>query len=88
MSTTTETSKRFPVGGPRQPVYDFMRGMGFAMEAFGDKHWSSADGLAVRIYGAGSMAMVYLNEKKAFDCALDDLAGHIEALRLNAKQRP
>jgi hypothetical protein len=73
--------KRFPVCGPRQPVYDFMRGLGFSMSNWSDKHWNAADGIQVQIYGAGSMARVYRKDEKATDCELDSLAEQIHAIR-------
>lgn len=47
--------KKFPVGGERQAVYDFMRDHGFVMSKWSDKVWSRADGVDANIYGAGSM---------------------------------
>jgi len=67
---------QYPVGGPRQPVYDLMHSLGFTMEKFSDKFWRSADGLEVSIYGAGSMARTSWGE-----CELDKLAEQIEARR-------
>ncbi len=46
----------FPVGGPRQAVYDYLRNLGFVMSDWSDKIWARADGKEVRIFGAGSMA--------------------------------
>jgi hypothetical protein len=80
MSDAT-TEKRFPVGGPRQPVYDFMRGLGFSMAPFGDKTWTSADKITVQIYGAGSMAHVHHDGRHIGNCDLDNLAEQIEAIR-------
>jgi hypothetical protein len=71
----TETA-RFPVGGPRQPVYDYLTSLGFAMSKHSDKEWRSADGLTVRIFGAGSRAMI-----GAAEMPLDDLAGFVRGLR-------
>lgn len=80
------TEKRFPICGPRQPVYDHMRGLGFAMSDWSDKHWKSFDGIQVQVYGAGSMARVYLKDQKADDCELDHLAERLTQLRLNANK--
>jgi len=74
---------RYPVGGPRQPVYDLMRGLGFSMERSGDKHWTSADGIEVHIYGAGSMARVSHGQRRG-ECKLDELSAYIDSIRLNA----
>jgi hypothetical protein len=63
---------RFPVGGPRQPVYDYLRGLGFAMSDWSDKAWKRFDGTEVRIFGAGSMAQI-----GATQIPLDDLAKHL-----------
>lgn len=74
---------RFPVGGPRQPVYDFLRSLGFSMApGLGDKHWISADKLEVHIYGAGSMARVSKKgEQWISEVELNKLAEHLDALR-------
>lgn len=55
-------TKRFPVGGPRQPVYDYMRRLGFNMSKFSDKVWQRLDGKEVSIFGAGSMARIGKDE--------------------------
>lgn len=52
-------SARFPVGGSRQAVYDFLISRGFLMSRNNDKWWLRADGVEVHVYGAGSMARVY-----------------------------
>jgi hypothetical protein len=65
------TMERFPVGGPREPVYAFMRYNGFEMSNWSDKAWSSADGLQARVYGAGSMCQV--TEKDGAKVADDPL---------------
>jgi len=51
-------STRFPVGGPREPVYAFLREHGFTMSNRSDKEWHRLDGMKVHIYGAGSKARV------------------------------
>ena len=53
-----ETKERFPVGGAKQDVYDFLRSYGFTMSKWSDKHWERKDGMQVHIYGTGSMARV------------------------------
>lgn len=68
--------QQYPAGGPREPVYALMRGLGFAMSNWSDKFWRSADGLEVSIYGAGSMARTPWGE-----CEMDNLAEQVEALR-------
>lgn len=72
----------YPAGGPRQPVYDLMRGLGFSMAKFSDKTWTSADKITVQIYGAGSMARI-TDEAHigAVECDLDNLAERIDSLR-------
>lgn len=50
--------ERFPIGGERQPVYDFLRHNGY-VEATWDKHWKRADGVELHLYGTGSMARIY-----------------------------
>ena len=51
--------KRFPVGGPREPVYSFLRSSGFVMGNHTDKWWDRADGVVLNLYGVGSMARIY-----------------------------
>ena len=53
------TAPKFPVGGPRQPVYAFLQSQGFIMDKGGDKHYTRADGVWLHLYGAGSMARIY-----------------------------
>jgi hypothetical protein len=48
-------TQAFPIGGPRQPVYDALKNVGFVMASFGDKHWDRADGIHAHVYGTGSM---------------------------------
>ena len=76
------TEKQYPIGGPRKPVYDLMRGLGFSMAQFGDKTWTSADKITVQIYGTGSMARI-TDEAHigAVECELDKLAERIDSLR-------
>ena len=50
---------RFPVGGPREPVYKFLRSHGFIESKANDKQWMRHDGLELHLYGAGSMARIY-----------------------------
>lgn len=45
----------FPVGGPRQSVYNYMRSLGFVMSDWSDKAWARADGVKANIFGCGSM---------------------------------
>jgi hypothetical protein len=47
-------SEAFPIGGPRQAVYDALRSRGFVMSGFSDKWWQRADGLEAHVYGSGS----------------------------------
>lgn len=74
--------KQYPVGGPREPVYSLLRGLGFSMARFSDKTWNSADGIEVHIYGAGSMARI--TDKAhigVVECDLDSLVERIGSLR-------
>lgn len=73
--------QQYPVGGPRQPVYDLMRGLGFSMVKFSDKTWTSADGLEVQIYGAGSMARLTVADTPQGEYSLDDLPEQIDGIR-------
>ena len=64
------TKARFPVGGPRQPVYDFLRENGFR-QGRTDKEWSYGDNCTLLLYGAGSEAVIYSN-KGNFKGPLED----------------
>lgn len=64
-------TKQYPAGGPREPVYDLMRGLGFKMSNWSDKFWDRADGTQVAIYGAGSMARITPGD---VECELDQLS--------------
>ncbi len=55
----TTKRARFPIGGPREPVYAFLRSRGFVMSRASDKQWSRADGVDLHLYGSGSMARIY-----------------------------
>lgn len=58
-------SARFPVGGSRQNVYDFMQQHGFVMSRNNDKCWlRPSDGVEAHIYGTGSMARVFSKDGK------------------------
>ncbi len=81
MTNTELTSQQYPVGGPREPVYALMRGLGFSMSNWSDKFWHSADGIQVLIYGAGSMARISLQDEPRTECELDQLGEQIEAIR-------
>lgn len=72
---------QYPVGGPREPVYALMRGLGFSDAKWTDKVWNSADGIEVSIYGAGSMARLSLSGEPRGECELDKLSERIGALR-------
>lgn len=74
-------STKYPVGGPREPVYALMRGLGFSESSWSDKFWRSADGIEVSIFGTGSMARLSLNGESYCECPLDGLAENIAALR-------
>ena len=64
-------SKRFPVGGSKQKVYDFMRQHGYVMSDWSDKHWRRADGIEASIYGTGSMVRIIKDGKVIEDDELD-----------------
>ena len=55
---------RFPIGGPRQPVYDFLQSHGFLMSRNNDKWYLRADGVELHLYGTGSMARIYGKDGK------------------------
>jgi hypothetical protein len=56
--------ERFPVGGERQPVYDFLQSHGFLMSRNSDKWYLRADGVELHLYGTGSMARIYSRDGK------------------------
>src|SRR4030095_13638312 len=62
-------SPRFPVGGPREPVYQFLRSNGFIQSRHSDKQWMRHDGLELHLYGAGSMANIRKDGKLIVDDA-------------------
>lgn len=64
---------KFPAGGPRQPVYEFLRSHGFRMAASGDKNWTRADGISLSLFGAGSMVCIYdMHHSFLTECPLED----------------
>jgi hypothetical protein len=71
---------KYPVGGPRQPVYDLMSKLGFSVAKWTDKVWNSADGIQVSIYGAGSMARIS-HGKDREECELDKLSERLDSIR-------
>lgn len=76
--------KAFPVGGPREPVYSFLRDHGFVMGRYSDKLWTRADGLEVSVYGAGSMARVHNKDGKIIaDAPLAEAVGKLERSYMN-----
>jgi len=77
--------QQYPVGGPRQPVYDLMRQLGFSESNWSDKIWKSADGIEITIFGAGSMARVSVAGAAKGECELDKLSEHIDAIRNGAR---
>jgi hypothetical protein len=79
---TQKTHRKYPPGGPREPVYALMRGLGFSESNWSDKFWRSADGIDVSIYGTGSMARVSLGEATS-EVELDHLRSHIDAVRFS-----
>ena len=50
---------KFPIGGSRQNVYNYLAQRGFMMSHWSDKHWTRADGIKLHVYGTGSMARIY-----------------------------
>ena len=73
MATAIE---RFPVGGSRQEVYDFLVRHGFQMSNFSDKQWTRGD-LTAHVYGAGSKVQVSRGKELIADGPLGET---IEAL--------
>ena len=70
--------KKFPIGGRRVNVSDFLRGHGFVL-VYNDKVWARADGLQLHIYGSGSKARIYgLDNKILADDDLDVAVNSLE----------
>lgn len=76
----------YPVGGPREPVYQLMRNLGFSESHWSDKFWHSADRIDVSIYGAGSMARLTVQGFPQGECPLDELSVRIADIRSRANQ--
>ena len=73
--------KKYPVCGPREPVYELMRSLGLHQARWTDKYWYD-DKLEVLIYGAGSRARVRkMNSNHAMECELDVLAERLGEFR-------
>lgn len=71
--------EQFPVGGPRQPVYNFLQRNGFIMSRNNDKCWMRADGVELHLYGTGSMARIFNKEGKVLaDEALADAVAKVK----------
>jgi hypothetical protein len=47
------TPRRFPQGGPHEPVYQILRDHGYTIRVWGDT-WARHDGRVAHIYGAWS----------------------------------
>lgn len=79
MNTQTQKS-RFPVGGDRQPVRDYLTKHGFVVSAHSDKFWTRADGVTLSLYGSGSMASIRRADKSPVaDTQLEDAVTALEA---------
>lgn len=65
-------SKRFPVGGSKDAVFNFMRQHGFIESNWSDKAWARADGVQARIYGCGSMLQLTKGQHKIADAEILD----------------
>lgn len=72
-------NERFPVGGSRQAVYDFLRDHGFIMSKWSDKQWTRADGLTLHVYGTGSKALI--RDKQGIVLADDALDTAVTTLK-------
>ena len=63
---------KFPVGGRREPVYNFMRDHGFVMSKWSDKIWERADGVQASIYGTGSMLRLVKDAQVIADAPIQE----------------
>lgn len=68
----------FPVGGPRDAVYNALRSRGFVMSGFSDKHWTRHDGLNAHVYGAGSMLSVRAGDTVLWDCKMAEALAKVD----------
>lgn len=65
---------KFPVGGPRYPVFAFLMKHGWVMSKWSDKHWTRHDGLDLLVYGTGSQARVSREKEVTYDGPLDGVS--------------
>lgn len=75
-----EAKAKFPIGGPRQAVYDALSSRQFKMDGFGDKHWTRLDGLTAHVYGTGSCLRVRREGADVFDGLMADGLAKIDEL--------
>lgn len=71
-------NEQFPIGGPRQPVYEALRNRGFVKQNFGDKHWTRADGLDAHIYGTGSRLRITKGQQDIADGPMAEILEMID----------
>jgi hypothetical protein len=69
--------EQFPVGGPREPVYSFLRQHCYMMSRHSDKAWKRADGVELHLYGAGSMAQITKDGKVLADAPLAEAVAKV-----------
>lgn len=69
----------FPIGGPRQAVYDALTSRQFTMSNFSDKHWTRADGLGAHVYGTGSRLSLRYNGQQVADGLMADVLALIDS---------
>lgn len=75
--------ERFPVGGPREPVYNFLGQHGFLQSRNNDKCWWRPGGEELHLYGAGSMARIYDKEGKMIvDAPLEEAVAKVKMVRV------
>ena len=68
----------FPVGGEREPLYNFMRQHGFVMSDYSDKSWTRADGLSASIYGTGSMLKITKGAEVVADAPITEAMASVK----------
>lgn len=81
----TETIEKFPVGGPRQAVYNALQSRGFVQSNWSDKHWERADGLKAHIYGSGSRLALRRGHDKLFDGPMAETLEFIDRIAAGDK---
>jgi hypothetical protein len=75
------STEDFPVGGPRQAVFDALTQRQFTMtKGLGDKQWERADGYRAHVYGAGSKLQLTRDRKIIADGPMAEVLAKLDGL--------